>query len=150
MRNAGVPESENHNISEQFRGEYLRIEAWHLFGETITSLEKSKERGFSNVIVSNHTPELTWLSEQLGIAGYFDLILSSALVGYDKPHPLLYEKAEQQDKYEEIYMVGDNFTADVMGGNLRGYISILVRGDNPRGYEQFAKDLNGIWQYIDY
>jgi HAD superfamily hydrolase (TIGR01549 family) len=149
VKSAGIPEREILKLAEQFRNEYLRIEAWRLFKETIVNLEKSKALGFSNVIVSNHTPELIWLTEQLGIAPYFDLILSSAIVGYDKPHPLIYEKAEQQNRYEQIYMVGDNFTADVMGGNLQRYISILVRGDNPNGYGHFANDLDGIWQFID-
>lgn len=148
VRDAGVPDSHNDKLTRSFKEEYLRLEAWHLFDETIETLEKSKSLGYSNVIVSNHTPELQWLSEQLGIAEYFDLILTSALVGYDKPHPMIYEAAEQKDRYEEIYMVGDNHEADVMGGNLRGYISILVRGDNPKNYGQFAKDLRGIWQFI--
>lgn len=148
VRAAGVPEPDNRNLTEQFRSEYLRLEAWHLFEETERNLIRSREKGFSNIIVSNHTPELEWLAGQLGIASHFDRILTSALVGYDKPHGKLYEAAESAGPFDRIYMVGDNYHADVLGGRKRGYASILVRGENENDYELFAPTLDGIWQFI--
>lgn len=145
---AGVPDRENRKLTEQFRGEYLRLETWHLFEETERNLQRSRDRGFANIIVSNHTPELEWLAEKLGIREYFDLVLTSALVGYDKPHPELYKRAEESGRFDRIYMVGDNYRADVLGGNDRGYISILVRGENLNNYKRFAPTLDGIWEFI--
>jgi hypothetical protein len=41
-------------------------------------------RGYTNVIVSNHVPELPDLAEEgLGIKEYFSEIYTSALMGYE-------------------------------------------------------------------
>lgn len=148
LRASGVPEQENHKLTKQFRQEYLRLDAWHLYEETKRNLQRSRDKGFANIIVSNHTPELEWLAGELGIKDFFDLILTSALVGYDKPHPDLYARAEESGPFESIYMVGDNYHADVLGGNERGYTSILVRGENDYGYTRFAPTLDNIWNFI--
>jgi putative hydrolase of the HAD superfamily len=78
---------ENARIASQFKDEYLRLDAWEIYGETKRNLERSLKSGYTNIILSNHVPELGDLVSGLGIDKYFRAQITSALVGYDKPNP---------------------------------------------------------------
>ena len=146
---AGINDpDENSKLTLQFRDEYLKLEAWHLFDDTIVNLKRSVESGFANILVSNHTPELSMLAGKLGIENFFNLILSSALTGYDKPHREMFRQIYRIGAYEKYCMVGDNYNADVLGGLRMGFTSILVRNENLMKYEYSSKDLHGIWEFI--
>lgn len=140
---------ENKKLTCQFKDEYLRIDAWHLFEDTICNLEYSHLQGYSNAILSNHTPELEELVEGLGIRNYFEIVITSGKVGYEKPHPKFFQEIYKYGKYDRCYMIGDSYNADIVGGINCGFTSILVRKENTMQYEQYSKYLDGIWQFIN-
>ena len=139
---------EKRKLSGRFREEYLRPRAWHLYEDTKRNLERSVAKKYENVMLSNHTPELRLLADNLGIAKYFKAIFSSACVGYEKPHPDFYKVTEVSNECGERYMIGNSYTADIVGALNCGMKAILVRSENTRDYPYYAKDLDGIWEFI--
>jgi FMN phosphatase YigB (HAD superfamily) len=80
------------------------------------------------VIVSNHVPELPQLVDALGLGGLVDRVFSSALTGYEKPHPQAYLHALREcGRPAARWMVGNNPLADVAGAEAVGIPAILVR-----------------------
>ena len=99
------------------------------------------------MIVSNHVPELPALVEDLGLAGWFDAVVTSARVGFEKPHPRLFAAARAVSPDPRIWMIGDNPIADVAGARSVGIDAILVRTRHdvsPR-----ADDLWGVAAILD-
>jgi len=122
----------------------------YLYEDTLPALEKSIALGYTNILLSNHIPELVGLVQGLGIEGYFNHIISSANIGYDKPHKRIYEKALGYcSNQDDIIMIGDNYEADILGAKSAGIKGILVRKDNVHDYPYYAKTLEDIWQYIN-
>ncbi|MCK5130144.1 MAG: HAD-IA family hydrolase [Clostridiales bacterium] len=140
---------ENNRLTLLFKDEYLRHDAWYLYDDTIRNLEKSKSLGYANIILSNHVPELEELVKYLNIQQYFKAIISSANVGYDKPNVNIYKEIYYYGNFDEYYMVGDNYEADVQGALDFGLNAILVRKENTMNYPKYSKDLDGIWKFID-
>ncbi|HEX8832679.1 MAG TPA: HAD family hydrolase, partial [Abditibacteriaceae bacterium] len=60
---------------------------FHLFPETRETLQALHERGVRMGVLSNWDYQLSGILEDLGIAHFFDFVLSSAGVGYEKPAP---------------------------------------------------------------
>lgn len=65
---------------------------------------------------------------KLGFNDVFDSLVVSHELGYMKPARLLFEKAmsETHSVPENCIMVGDTYSADVVGGNLAGMKTVLV------------------------
>lgn len=84
------------------------------------------------MIVSNHVPELGDLVGRLGLADLIDGVLTSAVTGYEKPHPAMYGIALDLIGHpDRVWMIGDNPVADVAGAEAVGIPAILVRGSDP-------------------
>lgn len=144
-----IDAEENKRLTNQFKKEYMRIDSWSLYDDTIRNLEYSISLGYKNVILSNHIPELELLGEGLGITKYFESVITSAKVGYEKPNRKIFEEVFKLSRNDEYYMIGDNYSADVVGGINSGFNSILVRKENTMNYNKYSKDLDGIWEFID-
>ncbi|MCD4712725.1 MAG: HAD family hydrolase [Clostridiales bacterium] len=146
----GFDDEQSLALSRQFREEYLDLSKWHLYEDTSDALMRSKSEGHTNIILSNHVPELKTIVKHLGIDGYFHTIISSADVGYDKPHPEIYKEAlKHTSKDSNVYMIGDSYKADILGASAMGIEAIWVRQDNTNGYKKHSVGLSGIWQYIE-
>ncbi|MDA3846249.1 MAG: HAD-IA family hydrolase [Vallitaleaceae bacterium] len=150
LSNVGVDDLDmNLSLTLQFRDEYLKMGEWKLFDDTLEALQKSQNLGYTNMIVSNHVPELIELVEGLGISEYFISVINSADVGYEKPNPRLFEETAKYGQFEYYYMIGDSYRADIEGALNFGFKAILVRSENTHNYPLFSKDLSGIWKFID-
>lgn len=149
MREMGVEAALSEQIAGQFRAKYLDLSKWHLFDDTIPCLEKTIERGYTNILVTNHVPELPVLVKRLGISKYFERLTYSAAVGYEKPNPEIFKFAMRGLSNDaEITMIGDNLTADVEGALNIGLNAILVRKKNKENYRYYSADLNGIFDIL--
>jgi putative hydrolase of the HAD superfamily len=139
MRAMGVETTLSERIAGQFRGKYLDLSKWHLYDDTIPCLEKTVEFGYTNILVTNHVPELPELVRGLGISEYFVRLTYSAAVGYEKPNPEIFKAAMcGLDEYAEITMIGDNIKADVKGALDVGLNAILVRKENKENYRYYS------------
>lgn len=145
----GIVDAKATELTNQMKDEYLDIQKWCLFDDTIRNLEEAIQRGHSNYILSNHVPELNQLVQGLGIDQYFTKVISSAEVGYEKPNCMIFNSLlNGVDKESAIYMIGDSYSADVIGALNCGLFAILVRQANPSNYQAYSIDLDGIWKYI--
>ena len=105
---------------------------FRLIDQATTVLHNLKQAGWRHVMLSNNFPELPALCDRLGIGQYFDQYIVSASVGYEKPHPAIFQLAfEQTGRPEICYMVGDNPVADITGAQNAGIPGILVNRPYP-------------------
>ncbi len=101
---------------------------WQLFDDTLSALATVADAGWRNAVLSNHVPELPELAEALGLSSQLDAVFTSALIGYDKPHPEAFRFALRHCRNPSVaWMVGDNPVADVAGAESVGLPAILVR-----------------------
>ena len=83
------------------------------------------------MILSNHVPELPSIVDGVGLGPLIDRVFSSAVTGYEKPHPESHRVALGGDPPGECFMVGDNIDSDVLGAEEVGLRAILVRDPSP-------------------
>jgi putative hydrolase of the HAD superfamily len=75
-------------------------------------------------------PELAGLVAGLGLEPYVERVFSSALIGFEKPHPALFRHAIRAcGSPEQVWMVGDNPVADIAGAEAIGHRAILVHSE---------------------
>jgi beta-phosphoglucomutase-like phosphatase (HAD superfamily) len=90
--------------------EWLRAGRFdRLFDDSIPALEALRDMGLRMGILSNFTSDLEGVLRRLGIRGYFDFVVVSALVGLAKPDPRIFHLAVAQagqPKHRLLY-VGD-------------------------------------------
>ena len=80
------------------------------------------------MILSNHVPELPALVAALGLDDLVESIFTSAVIGYDKPHPEAFRHAlRASGDPASRWMVGDNPVADVAGAEALGIPAVLIR-----------------------
>jgi len=103
---------------------------WALFDDTLEALRTLAAAGWRSAVLSNHVPELGELVGALGLAEHLEHVFSSALTGYEKPHPEAFRLAlEACGNPALAWMVGDNPHADVWGAEAVGLRAILVRSE---------------------
>ena len=99
-----------------------------LYPEARAASARLRDSGYQLGIVSNFTWALPDLVHALGLAPYVSTVITSARVGYRKPHPKIFEAAMMAtgaDPKESLF-VGDSFEADVAGAASYGFQSLLV------------------------
>ncbi len=101
---------------------------YHLYPDAVPTLRALRESGYRLGIVSNWSWNLPELCAGLGIAGYFDEIITSARVGASKPHRAIFDRALEALGVApaEAIHVGDNPLADATGARAAGLHAILV------------------------
>jgi putative hydrolase of the HAD superfamily len=116
---------------------------WRLYPETLAVLGELRGHGWRHAILSNHIPELPALCDGLGLSALIEVVITSAAIGYEKPHAHAFAIARKRcGEPTELWMVGDNPVADVAGAEAVGIPAILVReqGEATRR----AVDLHGV------
>jgi putative hydrolase of the HAD superfamily len=114
---------------------------WRLFDDTVPVLTSLRAQGWTHVVLSNHVPELGEIIARLGLDELLERVITSAVTGYEKPHPEAFRGALAAcGNPETVWMLGDSPVADVAGAEALGIPAILVRG--PDGCDlQEAADL---------
>jgi putative hydrolase of the HAD superfamily len=99
-----------------------------VFEDTRPALQATADAGWRNVILSNHVPELPELVRTLGLEDLVESVFTSAVIGYDKPHPEAFRHAlRASGDPARCWMVGDNPVADVGGAEALGIPAVLIR-----------------------
>ncbi len=108
---------------------FSRAEAWDLFEDVPSALESLSADGIALAVVANWDPRLPGLLQALGLAGAFDQIVYSAEVGFEKPHPGIFESALARlgVEPEEALHVGDSRRRDIEGAQAVGMHAVLLR-----------------------
>lgn len=123
---------------------YLDVQGWLVYDDALPTLHHLAREGWRQAILSNHVPELAHIVDHLGLTPYLEVVISSALQGYEKPHPrMFYHALARLDHPKMVYMIGDNIEADVLGAEAVGIPAILVRNPDARA-TRFCPDLLGV------
>lgn len=106
-----------------------------LYDDVVPTLQRLKDDGYKLAIVSNWDTPLDPLAERLGIAHFFDIIVTShdERVRSAKPDPHIFEytlKAVGVSAEEAVH-VGDTYEADIIGAQGVGIRPILIDRDEP-------------------
>lgn len=101
---------------------------WHVFPDAYPALAALRERGLTLGAVSNWVWNLPELLHSLDLVSHFDFIAASARIGYEKPHPRIFEWALDQARVEPsaVIHVGDHVDADVLGARGVGIEGVLI------------------------
>jgi putative hydrolase of the HAD superfamily len=117
---------------EEIIHEFLTIQdspqAYTLYPEADTTLARLRAAGYELGIVSNFTWALPDLVRELGLGAHIATVLTSARIGYRKPHPRIFQAAVTATGAipAESLFVGDSYKADVEGAASYGFQSLLV------------------------
>jgi putative hydrolase of the HAD superfamily len=103
-------------------------EGYALFDDTAPALDRLMHVGIESLIVSNHIWRLPEIVVALGIGARLEGVLTSARVGYRKPHPRIYDAAIRLTacRPSEVLFVGDNPQHDVEGPRAAGICGLLL------------------------
>lgn len=125
-------------IVSDIRRRYLR-HGWSIYDDTTPVLARLSQEGWTNLVLSNHVPELPSIIDRLGLVDHIDDVFTSATIGFEKPHPSAFEPVLARiDDREDAWMVGDSYEADVAGAEAVGLSAILVRGEHEAATRQCA------------
>ena len=127
-----IPDARAENLRAAIRDMYAVSQAhWHIEQDTIPMLETLRASGRRLGIISNASDDedVQKLVDQAGIRPYFDFILSSAAFGRRKPGSDIFKQALSYWDIipDQAVMVGDTLSADILGANWLGIVSIWIR-----------------------
>ena len=104
-----------------------------LYDDTVPTLQHLRDAGLRLAIVSNWDTPLDPLTERLGIAHYFDIIVASHDVrvrsAKPDPHIFNYTLTAVGVSAAEAAHVGDTYEADIIGAKDAGIRPILIDRD---------------------
>jgi putative hydrolase of the HAD superfamily len=137
------------DLASRVRARYVDPATYEVFEDTQPVLNALHERGWRHWILSNHVPELPGIVAALGWDALVEGVLTSARLGYEKPHPEIFALARARaGRPDTLWMVGDNVEADVLGAERAGIPAILVRSHDERAGRRCA-DLHGVARFLD-
>jgi putative hydrolase of the HAD superfamily len=130
-----VPESARAQQMNRIVERFKDITVWSkIFDDTVPFLRSLRERHFYLGVISNSIGTMEEQLKRVGLAGHFDTVLDSAIVGVEKPHPEIFQIALGRAGVEpsEAAFVGDTYATDVGGAQLAGLTGVLI--DRVRAY----------------
>ena len=119
-------------IAEQIGRRIDLLEAdpdrYELFPDTLPALDRLAQAGVPAVILSNHIWRLPEVVRGLGLGSRVEGVLTSARVGFRKPHPNIFRAALRLTGTApgETLMVGDSVRDDVEGALRAGMRAVLL------------------------
>lgn len=98
------------------------------FGDAVPALQSVKQRNLTAGVISNVGQEIDGYCIEMGFAPYLDFKVTSYEVGYDKPHPQIFQQALEKAgvKADEALYIGDQYDQDVVGARGAGMKPILL------------------------
>ncbi|MCV0403698.1 MAG: HAD-IA family hydrolase [Chloroflexi bacterium] len=119
-----MPEEFFRRLSELF----MVTSHWHIFPDARPALEALEKRNLVIGAVSNWVWNLPELLHSLDIVRHFDFIAASARIGFEKPHPRIFEWALEKAGVDaaSVIHVGDHVDADVEGAQGVGIGGVLI------------------------
>lgn len=147
----GINTITSKTLCNEVKNEYLNIDKWHLYSDTEKALTKTMQKGYKNVIVSNHVPELAELVKELRLEKYFSKIYSSGNIGYEKPNKKIFDYVinDLEADRNNCTMIGDSYDADIAGALRSNIEPILVRKENSKNYKWFCSNLENIQETVE-
>jgi putative hydrolase of the HAD superfamily len=135
-------------IARRVRETYPDPACFRLYEDSLPALERLAGLGWTQVLLTNHVPELPHILDSLRIREHFAGVFNSAQTGWEKPHPQAFRLAlEACGRPQTAVMVGDSLAADVRGAEQAGLRGILVRKHHPEA-QLYAPNLEKLIELI--
>jgi putative hydrolase of the HAD superfamily len=109
-------------------GEFAQVGAWWVYEDTPLALAALQDAGFRLCVISNWSWALPELLHTLDLVGHFEAIVTSARIGYEKPHRAIFEHALELMGVAaaDAWHVGDSVRADLGGATAVGIRPVLI------------------------
>lgn len=140
---------------ERLADQFMNPATWHVFPDVPVVLPALKARGLVVGVVSNWAWQLPELLDALDIGRHMDFVAASARIGFDKPHPGIFEWALAQAGVVagSVMHVGDHLDADVAGARGVGIEGVLIdrreRHQPPPGDVTIIRSMDELLPLVD-
>jgi putative hydrolase of the HAD superfamily len=127
-RRLGIPESEAPVLARAVYHAFGSPEHWRAYSDVVPAFERLRAAGVKVGIVSNWDTRLEGIIAGLGLGGFVETIVCSAVEGLRKPDPRIFELACERAgvRPERSAHVGDHMYADVIGARAAGIRPVLI------------------------
>ncbi len=107
---------------------FAQPDVWRVYEDVVPTLDGLRERDVHLAVVSNWDSRLPRLLTAIGLAEYFEFILTSAEAGVSKPHPDIFREACRRMELtaDAVVHVGDSVEEDIQGARDAGVRDILL------------------------
>ncbi|MDA9101187.1 HAD-IA family hydrolase, partial [Omnitrophica bacterium] len=121
-----------------------RPDRWRTYPEVEDVLGRVKASGKKAAVISNWDSRLFQLVQGLGLEGYFEFVLASAVFGSSKPNPKIFLEGLHRLNLQpsEAVHIGDSLEDDVQGARASGVDAIFIdRHQEQDPQRQYPKEL---------
>jgi putative hydrolase of the HAD superfamily len=127
-------------------------EMYRLYDDALPLLGALQARGVAMAVLSNHEWDLPSLVSGLGVGHYMASVVTSARVGYRKPHPKMFETVcgELGVAPAEALMVGDSVSADVRGAAGVGMAAVYLQRDGAKPAPDGVSTIRSLTGVLDF
>ncbi len=119
-------------------------EHWQLEEDAIALLEYLTKTGYRLGLISNagDDEDVQNLVDRFSLRGYFQTILTSAALGWRKPHPRIFQEAliRLDTPAKAAVMVGDMLGADILGAKNSGMHSVWITRRSDQRYANLSHE----------
>lgn len=117
-------------LAERLCDCYLSEAGFQAYGDAKSVLKKLKDVGFRLIAISNvsSSRNLATYLRKAGVLEYFEMLVASGDVGYEKPNPEIFNIASKlsETPVKNILHVGDKYEEDYLGACAAGMNAILI------------------------
>lgn len=140
-------------LSKQFGDQYVlkSPQKTHLIDGTEEVLDYLASEEYDLHIITNGFSEVQFVKlENAGLKKYFDVVLTSEMVGEKKPHPAVFKKAISLANAQmiESLMVGDNLEADIIGARDMGMDQVYYNPENDPHEEKITHEITALQELL--
>jgi putative hydrolase of the HAD superfamily len=129
FRESGVPDNALAGVGARIQASHAASHLWtHVEPGTREALETLRDAGYRLAVISNADGRVEAVLRQVGLRDPFEFVVDSALVGYEKPDPRIFEEGLRRLGLQgsETAYVGDLFPVDVVGARRVGMQALLL------------------------
>lgn len=145
---------EDQKLSDEFSDQYIlrSPKKTNLIPGTTELLNYLEEEKYQMHIITNGFSEVQFVKmENAELSKYFDVILTSEMVGQKKPHPSVFHRAVTMAEAQvpESLMIGDNLEADVIGAREVGMDQVYYNPEGDSHEENITHEIKALTELID-
>jgi putative hydrolase of the HAD superfamily len=151
FRFSGVPAERMREVRDCLGELHRERHLWCSVKErTHEALARLRAAGIRLGIVSNSDGRVEQALTIAGLRDYFDVVVDSALVGVEKPNPVIFQTALDALGVapEEALYIGDLYEVDVLGARAAGIEAVLLTSTSPDS-ERPCRTAGSIDELVD-
>jgi len=131
---SSVPDPHLRPLFEDLYEKFVSASAWSLVAGARETFERLRSWGIRLGVLSNWDSRLPRTLEQLGLDHYFEVVVISYEVGYEKPHRKIFDEAVRRagEPPARVLHVGDSWESDIEPARQYGLRTLWVASESER------------------